>query len=130
MQRFNCKKIYCETIQLFNSILNELAVSDLHVSTMTVVLRPEMNDQSRHVQINETARNQRNLRKIHRHENPVASIEHAHVNLSIIYVTTHEQKSTHQYVILQQNTQKTTSCKSFRSCQVYNFRQKAKKLKT
>ena len=60
---------------------------------MTVVLRPEMNDQSRHVQINETVRNQENLRKLHRHENPVASLEHTHVNLSIIYVTTHEQKA-------------------------------------
>ena len=58
---------------------------------MTVVLHPEMNDQSRHVQINETARNQKNLRKLHRHENPVASFEHTHVNPSIIYVTTHEQ---------------------------------------
>ena len=60
---------------------------------MTVVLHPEMNDQSRHVQINETVRNQKNLRKLHRHENPVASLEHAHVNLSIIHVTTHEQKA-------------------------------------
>ena len=93
MQRFNCKKIYCETIQLFNSTLNKLAVNDQYVSSMTVVLHPEMNDQSRHVQMNKTARNQKNLRKLHRQENSVASLEHAHINLAIIYVTTHEQKA-------------------------------------
>ena len=46
-----------------------------------------MHDQSRHVQINER------VKKLHRHENPVASLEHTHINLSIIYVTTHEQKA-------------------------------------
>ena len=45
------------------STLNKLAVSDQYASAMTVVLHPEMNDQSRHVQINETVRNPENLKK-------------------------------------------------------------------
>ena len=46
------------------STLNKLAVSDQYECSVTVVLHPEMNEQSRHVQINETVKNLENLKKI------------------------------------------------------------------
>ena len=47
----------------------------------------------------------------HKHDNPVTSLDYAHVNKSIIYVTTRLAKSTHQQVIMQKK--KTPQIKHF-----------------
>ena len=58
MQKFNSKKIGSETIL----VVYPLAVSDQYVFSTTVVLHPEMNDQSLHAQMNKTE--QRKLNKV------------------------------------------------------------------
>ena len=44
------------------------------------------------------------------HKNPVASLGYARNNKSIIYITTHKQKSTHLPIIPQQSIKKAASC--------------------
>ena len=71
-----------------------------------------MNDQSQRMQINETARNEKTNERDtfseveHRHDNPVASLDSACANKSIIYVTMHERKTPIKHVIPQQNLPK------------------------
>ena len=75
----------------FNS--NIIAVSDQYVSFTHVVLHNGLNYQLRHMQINKTVNNEKNRRSEvfleveHKHDNPVASLDYACVNKSMIYVT-------------------------------------------
>ena len=48
----------------------------------------------------------------HRHDNPVTSLEHAHVNQSIIYITTHERKAPIN-VLSRRKTTKTKQVEGF-----------------
>ena len=55
--------------------------------------RTGLNDQSPHIQINETEYSEVFFKVQHRHDNPVTCLECARVNKSIIYVTTLERKA-------------------------------------
>ena len=63
---------------------------------MPVVLRPGLNDQQRHMQINKTVKNRKNYafsEVEHKHNNSVTSLDYARDNKSIIYVTTYEREA-------------------------------------
>ena len=61
MQKFDGKKIDSGTnFSCLPPTLNKLAVSDQYGFFMTVVLHPEIINQSLHRQINKTARNEEN----------------------------------------------------------------------
>ena len=68
----------------------------LSVSSMLVAPRSGSNDQSRHMQINKAARNKESYAVAeaqNKHGNSFASREYAHLNKSIIYITSHKQKA-------------------------------------
>ena len=70
-----------------------------------VVLHAGLNEQSLLTQINETIRNEENLSNVeHRHDNPVANLEYARVNKSIIYVTRHERNASINKLSLSKTT--------------------------
>ena len=79
---------------------------------MPVVQHAGLNDRSRFMQINKTIRDEENQtqrrfsRSEHKGENSVASLACAHVDKSIMYVTT---KCTHKQITSQQNTLNTAS---------------------
>ena len=77
---------------------------------MPVDLRSELNDHSRHVQINKTAKNEEAeesdtvVEAKHRHVYSLANHQYAHVNKSIICITMHKQNAPNESI------QNTTSC--------------------
>ena len=45
----------------------------------------------------------------HKHDDPVTSVDYAHVHMYIVYVTTRLANSTHSQIIPQQNIKSTAS---------------------
>ena len=78
----------------------------VYVFGAVYVLHAGLNDQSLLMQLNEAIRNKKTedgdafSEVNHKHDNPVASHNYAHVHKSVIFVTTRSAKSTHQQVIL------------------------------
>ena len=86
---------------MFTPASNGIPASDKYVSSTPVVLDAGLNDQLRNTQIRKLdGQKKRKPKKMshfpeikNRHDDLVASVEYARVNESIIYATTHEEKS-------------------------------------
>ena len=81
--------VSCDRKELFAPALNQILASSPYVPSMPVVLRPGLNDQSRHEQINKTERNEAK----HKHGNSFASLQCKRFGKSIIHITMHKQKA-------------------------------------
>ena len=103
--------VCCDCNELFTLTLYGIPVSAQYVSFMPAVLRPRLNDQLLHMQIDEPVRNDKIEKKSDAvsEGNPVTNLEYARVNKSIIYVATHEQKAPINLLFRKKNTQNTAS---------------------